>query len=159
MVAFAFLDGPAARPSHDTRPVLAGRRVFVARREPTDRRFSSTLRGAGATVAVGDGAASAVRAIRGGRLDAVLIDATDDPEEGQAAARILRQIGFEGLIFAVCEEPSDADAIAWTVEAGVDRIIPASDDPADLPGRLADHLLRASNASEDDLSFLTPTLR
>lgn len=159
MVAFAFLDVPSARFSNDLRPVLAGRRVFVARREPTDRRYSSALRGAGATIAVGDGPASAVRAIRGGRLDAVLIDATDDPEEGMAAARILRRIGYEGLIFAVCEEPSRGELIAWTVEAGVDQVLSAFDDPEGLPGRLADHLLRARNAEADDLSFLTPTLR
>lgn len=112
------------------------------------RRYESALTHAGADVTPVGAPAPAVAAVDARLFDAILVALPAG--DAASAARRFRRDGFSGFIIAVTED--------WPPSPTIDRdgyaddYVPPFADPAQLPGRLADGLLRMRNAASGTVS-------
>lgn len=135
--------------SPTVQPALSGRRVLVAASCPdARRRYESALTDAGAEVTPVGAPASAVAAVDARLFDAILIALPAG--DAASAARRFRRDGFSGFILAVTEDGPPSPTVDR--DGGADDYVPPFADPAQLPGRLADGLLRARNAANGTVS-------
>lgn len=127
---------------------LARRSVVVIEDRPPGRRaYADALRDAGAFVMATDQATAAGEPVPGlSPADAVVLVADHADPHDWAAARSLRDRGFRGLILVLVGDWSSDASNEWA-RYGADDCLPKPADPAELPARLADYLLRWSNAA------------
>jgi len=136
---------------------LAGRRItIVDSRETNHDSFVAPLRFAGADVTSTVELNDLTNGNLTSRCDVLLLVSDRSEPASMRATRNLRQDDFRGVILSLVGDWSPEVASEWTSSGLADDCLPMFTDTRELIGPVVDYLVRARNATSQNLSSFEP---